>query len=754
VLSWLREINWDTWMSNWKAIYDYNLYGDPTISLFGEDPRPNDIVMLLDGSGSMLNEGKWNAAKDGAVLFYQLMEAFSNPDFKDRYGSVVFRWPCSGLSDMTGVVHPLAEVGDGTPVTVSDFDSYLPLSDYCTPIGTGLETAIDQLNLITDPNVYSDRSIILLSDGKHNQGISPTSVTVPDNVRVFAVGLGEDNIDPQVIESIADYTNGDFRISPSPLEMEDFFCQILCNTSAKLQNVPVEYNWATIDQDCAVFICVWDNPAKQIKFSLRPLGSENWITPQDLGAAYPALDVTYHAAQPGETHAFYVIKNIPNSMMGKWEFIGVMDQNNILIDIHSVLLKVIEDPFVIADFEVENIDHFTGQPIVLRAHITENGRPLTGLTEVYADLARSPENATGNLMATYEPPPSYPPMPSPGSDITTMEHYLMGVMQAAGISSLSVSDGMRVVLRDDGIGGDLHADDGIYSGVFTNTHLEGSYTFVFRAKGTNASGNEFDRSETLSEFVELGLNPSQSSVSVTSSVVDQQTKTVTSMITVVPRDSFGSYLGPFRGEVIDLWSSGGTLQREADGSLKFEDHRDGSYTFTLKYPLGTDGSVSVSVGDVIITDRMVVESPPQKYFSLAVGAAFPLAEFSESYRIGLSVQGDFERPLISEYLLRVVLGYNNFFAAEDTIDNTYIVNFNAYLKRSLTAGGINTFAELGPGYYLREGSGSKAGVSAGGGITFAVSNRFTLGIMSHYHMIMSNPRTQYVDITGGIALGF
>jgi hypothetical protein len=63
---------------DWKAIVEFNLFGDPALSLFGRDPLlKSDLVFVLDGSGSMVSPetGKWQAAVDASVLFYDLLKA-------------------------------------------------------------------------------------------------------------------------------------------------------------------------------------------------------------------------------------------------------------------------------------------------------------------------------------------------------------------------------------------------------------------------------------------------------------------------------------------------------------------------------------------------------------------------------------------------------------------------------------------------------------------------------------------------------
>ena len=486
-------------------------------------------------------------------------------------------------------------------LTTATLNAETPIPQYWTPIGEGLKLAVTQFELDTEEGFYSNKVILLLSDGKQNRGDDPLTVDIPDGVEVYAVGLGEDDIEPQTIRDIAENSMTHYRITPSPREMEDFFIQILCDTSWKLQDITVTGSEATIDQDIAVFIVVWDDPSASISFDLDPPGAGPDITPTTGHLAYPPMDVTYHPPAAGETHAYYVCRNIPSNLFDAWSFANINDGGT-AVPLGDVLLKVIEDPQTIAEFDIENVDHYTGQPIRLTVTVREDGAPKTGLTEVYAELLRSPAQSAGTLMAQNEPPSGYPSHPSAQDDLTLYSHYLIGVMEQLGLDSLSEAGGPRIYLRDDGLGGDGRADDGVYTGLFADTTYEGSYTFRFRATGENRDGVTFDRTKTLSEYVKFAADPTETIVEVASFEVDRQAETVTATIRVTPLDEFGSYLGPFRGDPIRLWTTSGEIEPSG------VEHLDGSYSYVLTYTLGEVPLVSASVGSVVVTESVPVEA--------------------------------------------------------------------------------------------------------------------------------------------------
>lgn len=576
------------------------------MSLFGRDPElQSDVVFLLDGSGSMVypETEKWQAAVDAAVLFHDVMLALRHPAFEDRYSSVVFRWFWPAETDGTTTVPPGTGMQDITvPLDVTTFNpAYTPEPEHCTPIGEGLKLAASQFDFGTEESLYTDKMIILLSDGKQNRGDDPLNDVVlaadwPGSVKVFTVGLGEDDIEPETIETIANSTYGDYRISPSPREIEGFFCEILCNTSWKLQNLPVDGTHVLIDGSKAVFIAIWDDPASPVTFEIQPPNGGGPITPTSNPYSASGLTVDHHAAGAGETHAFYVIDAIPDTMFGEWEFASLSSAD--------VLLKVVQDPRVIAEFGFDKIKQYTGQPIVLTAKLTESGKPLTGLTDVYARLVRSPALSSGTLLSENLPADDYPADPPDNLDITPYRHYMLGVMKEAGITSLSKTDPHKVMLHDDGLNGDLRADDGIYSGYYSTTTYEGSYSFQFRAEGTNSQGKAFARAEELSVYVKFMASPPNTEVSIISTKLEPDSNRLITLGKVVPKDSFDNYLGPFKADLIEIDCNVGMFPH------KPVDNKDGSYTFTHYGPVDEKLVVTVAVGDVIVAERLSVE--PEK----------------------------------------------------------------------------------------------------------------------------------------------
>jgi hypothetical protein len=501
---------------------------------------------------------------------------------------------------------------------MTSLEAFEPEGSYFTPIGGGLEMAYAQFDDPEDEEgFYANRTVVLLSDGKHNCGIDPMgtaagddvivhAVAARDDVTVYTVGLGDDSIGTETLSNIADATGGDYRNSPSPRDLADFFVQILASTSWKLQNVSVDRGLVTIDQNTAVFLVVWDDPAATIGFELDPPGDAPNVTPAGVPRDYGRMSCTYHAATANETHAFYSCDNIPGDLMGEWRFANI-NSGLFPVALEDVLLKVVEDPRVLADYSLGEGNIFTGQPITLIARMTEDGAPLAGLTKVYAELVRSPALAVGTLMAEHGTG-KLPPSAADNADRTPRTQYLLQSMKAAKIATLARTGGPRIELRDDGASVDERAGDGVYTGVFRDTMYEGSYTFAFRSTGTNRDGVAFDRGETLSKFVKFNPSSATTNIAFPSKVINKEEQTVHATVRVTPKDAFGNHLGPFRGGLIQLWSNAGTI------ATAYEDQYDGSYTFELVYPIDTSPQIWAAVGDVLVADGTPVEVGRTQYW--------------------------------------------------------------------------------------------------------------------------------------------
>ena len=158
-------------------------------------PEPLDSMLLLDQSGSMLEEGKWDAAKSAVNVFSTALAKINCNNSDLKLGLMTF---AQTETESTHLWKPLAAL----PSNPAHFADGLtePQSDWMTPLGKGLLEAKKQLEPLTDGR---RKYIFLLSDGKSNTGTSPILVYPSFNqlINVYSVGFGDDSIDPEMLSA-------------------------------------------------------------------------------------------------------------------------------------------------------------------------------------------------------------------------------------------------------------------------------------------------------------------------------------------------------------------------------------------------------------------------------------------------------------------------------------------------------------------------------------------------------------------------
>mgnify|MGYP002631105485 CR=1 FL=1 len=175
------------------------------------DPRPINVAVVIDRSGSMNEQGKMEYARDAAK------EIVNSLDEGDRFSLVTF-------SDRSTVVVPSTPADDPSRL-------YRAIDSVYEGGGTNLYAGlVDGQAQVSD--VRSDRSVnrvIVLSDGKANVGItrpsalaSQAGLHVPSGVSVSTIGLGldynEDNL-----AAMADTGGGTYRFVDDPTALAQIF---------------------------------------------------------------------------------------------------------------------------------------------------------------------------------------------------------------------------------------------------------------------------------------------------------------------------------------------------------------------------------------------------------------------------------------------------------------------------------------------------------------------------------------------------
>lgn len=190
------------------------------ISQAGEQ-GPVTAVLTIDRSGSMLDLGKIDAARQAALAFVDMMRP------EDQTGVVVF-------NTQVDVVHPISNDQESLRTAIRGIQAF---SD--TALYDGLSESINLLQ-----NVEGRKAIILLSDGLDNssrQSLDSVMGMVNNSeVSIYTIGLGDPNaglgstsaVNEPALQAIADQSRGQYIYSPGPEGLQELYQQI----SMRLQN--------------------------------------------------------------------------------------------------------------------------------------------------------------------------------------------------------------------------------------------------------------------------------------------------------------------------------------------------------------------------------------------------------------------------------------------------------------------------------------------------------------------------------------
>lgn len=450
----------------------YYLKFDPFIT---DSPPPNEVVLVLDTSGSMAwdDEGAVPARPEDSRLFRagQALSSFLDRynlrnESKAHFGLVTFPHAsraCPSAENVIPGAGPLPPLNDATRLNAILHVIPGLTARGRTPMVEGLTLASSLLTPDRTPQM-----MLLVSDGFHNcpSRDFPAGFLAGLTVPIYTVGIGRAvEVDLPRLDEIAAATGGEFRdaTAASSLDMVSWMKTIIQSVLG-------------LEAEC--------DPAGVISSGQR-ISHPVWITDRDSDISF---DLSWHLANPdsidfvlrtpagrtiraedsgripGITHisrptyqVFYLQEKFLKTMRrtGKWtiELVGRNTGQNLPepyqygVTMRSPLKLMVE--FNRRTFRA-------GQPVVIQASVCDGKRRLPADMRL---IIRSPGQGPAKL----------------------------------GRGSIK--------LGDNGRQGDLKAGDGIYTFVFTGTAMDGTYTFDLTAKGKTSSGQVFRRERILQRFV-------------------------------------------------------------------------------------------------------------------------------------------------------------------------------------------------------------------------------------------------------------
>jgi hypothetical protein len=572
-----------------------------------------NAFLVLDGSGSMSESAgsgmtKMERLKDAVELFVKLAGAGSG----HKLGIIRFDYPTVDL------VAPLQAITTSSQQTmIQDVKNLQPGG--WTSIGNGLKMAFDKLTT-SGIDVASHRVVLLLSDGEENRECfldkshgspecnMPSQPAGERKIEIYTVGLGlAENMDPPLLSTLAfnpvDASKGYFHVTQDNwLELQKYFVSVFCDAfdsfvaqdpvylvaPGEFVNIPT----TVVGSDKGVvFVAHWMDPRSEFLAELlAPDGQK--VTPTNAGA----LGVEY---QSGGLFAFYRISFLPGTAwsgakFGQWTLRITGVEVPPSIDADEVSVSVVVPSDLSFRPKLDRDLHFTGEPILLSAELLERGRPISA-DEVIVTVTR-PEAGVGNILSE--------PWAVDGSPLDLHPDTIHNA-RAARLAHLQLRfDGPLVgysddviALYDDGLHGDGLAGDGVWADYYTQTTLEGVYTFRFQASATTHLGEVATREKTVSTAVAVRMiDPEESIVWITRTPLGMMGEGLLYRVSIFPRDSLGNYLGPGYANSISFAISAESVQYVGPVT----DNNAGGYSQVFHLPLHVsagDTHVDVSVFD-------------------------------------------------------------------------------------------------------------------------------------------------------------
>jgi len=206
-----------------------------------------------------------------------------------------------------------------------------------------------------------------------------------------------------------------------------------------------------------------------------------------------------------------------------------------------------------------------GDTVLFKTRLLIGNDTLSGTTSKVKILLLKPGDDIGNLLATYATPDAH----TDTADIATpAEQKFIDLLynDSTFLNALTANENVIELTA---------GEDGIFTGVYTNTNLTGVYHALFMIDAEDSNMGDLVRTKLLSLRFKFGLlDPNETTVNID---VNQGDKWKNAVITIRPKNKFGYYMGPGFMNKINLKINA------KQGIIKDKiDNLDGSYTFKIE----------------------------------------------------------------------------------------------------------------------------------------------------------------------------
>ena len=712
-----------------------------------------EIVQVLDRSGSMLSDAesgspdrKIDILMDAANALVDLVE--SNEGHK--MGLVKYRENVVPFSAAVDLSHEVTDPYKTTMHNMIDEIDDDVQGWHMTSIGDGLYEALTQFD--THGDIDNRQVIILMTDGKGNSTLGVDDLwTDPawanSKAIIYTLGLGYDGgICSDTLAWLADSTGGDFRQTTDPLEFMKFFIEALASAVAWGPATDPVSELSPEDQDSfpvivtdydksITFTAYWSNINNAIDLLIfKPNGDT--ISTSSSGVRYAE----------GDRYILYQIQRTESNWVGEW-FMNVRSKSRQTVRYSTTSL--VESSLKL-ETGFDKLHNLTGDRIRIWARLTASPTlPLPPPKPKIIAYCDKPLEGVGNVLHAFNYGPAKLQPTDSLADYDPITHKLDILRQQTGEEILPRGAG-ELVLYDDGAHDDGAAGDGLYANSFTDTKIQGSYTFRFVASDIpSGSGLKTTREWTKSFYNQVNIDPKYSDINIT--LLAKTADGMRYSVKIVPKDQFGNFLGPGHPVVVRVSHPGAQRQ------IQLNDNIDGTYTkeiFITQSEADADAILEIDIDGKRFTTAKL--EPKLRKFSLSIhgGIAVPIDNFADDFEQGFNVLVDLDYHFTQQLSFVGFFGYNDFKSKTAGIDDNYWMNVSANLKyREQLRPQLYFYFNGGPGYYIPETGDSRFGLNLGAGFNYDYTNTINFELGADYHTIFDEG-IQFVHSHAGLIFRF
>jgi hypothetical protein len=589
-------------------------------------PPRASAELVLDRSGSMNQPAcigcpdKIDILKDAVSLFIDLWAVVGAPT--DQLGVTYFSNAATEFACNPNV-NPNCRVIDVNQSTSADV-GLLNLVEKAneiktnvnnqnaagmTAMGQGLQNGILRLQN-TASSEPQEKRIILFTDGMQNvaplvedfpQGCDPEidcqyridaiptlSLNNALGIPVDTIGVGASDPFLGMLTGIARETNGFANVTLDPqTDLRLFFIESLINALRGFSPQLIDYRQAVMNNDEVEEKFQVNNSVNKVIFKLS-WPRHHQLSFSVLKDGIPVTDIGQF--KKGDTyHIFWIdlpaqVNGQPLNPQGEWTMRIRGDSAT-----SYQAAAIVDETKLKFTTELGSQHNVVGQALPLTVYLEVEGQPVTTPTQIKATLIQ-PGQSLGTLL-------SITSMPDTTSAITVEPNTTLGQRK---LQTLLLDDTFRERLQPVQKTITLtHQGNGRYTAQTPVATIPGIYKVTFNIQGEHPQTGPFIRSETRSTHVAVAAADLKTT-QITVVPVSDNTNGRRVKITLIPKDSYGNYLGPDYGRAIqfDVDESNSKID-------PIQDNGDGSYTVTLSIPADVDPTITVSVlGKPLVTGTL------------------------------------------------------------------------------------------------------------------------------------------------------